>query len=421
MSLLGIEHHRALDDLLSAERQLRMQGELVVQDFRQLLLETAVRLDGERLEAIRRENPLIPSMWTVAEWREFLRGIPDVRGWGAPVQSSVPTAREQDLLQQIESLQAQLEDAFHQLDEEKRRVEAADAMPNVLSPVAPFNSAATSIELPRDATPCLLDLIEDLKNLMPSLPARPPAMFAKKLGGGRIGGDLKRAYQRYWIALYLVGRWRLSALMELEEVLAGVVGVSSGSGSLRRILVDLTEAAFLESKILTLDAPRTVLKLSCLSQEGEKLFEALFKQKPEESEWTKLIRLHEGDRFTEHTLAVLTFAMHARKRGYATRILPEVQGNAEPDLWIGRSDQQLYVEVELGTKERTTKWRHQAELNGGVVAICAGTGRGRQRLSGDCKLDNISGFATDLEALIDSKYKTVNHTAPLWVEQWQAG
>ncbi len=54
-------------------------------------------------------------------------------------------------------------------------------------------------------------------------------------------------------------------------------------------------------------------------------------------------------------------------------------------------------------------------------AICAGTEKGRQRLSGDCKLDNISGLATDLEALIDAKYKTVNHTSSLWVERWEAG
>lgn len=418
MSLLGIEHHRALDDLLSAERQLRMQGELVVQDFRQLLLETAIRLDGERLEKIRRENPLIPSIWTVAQWREFLRDIPDTRGWGTPVQSTAPTAHERDLLQQIEALQTQLENAFHQLDEEKQRAQLAV----VAQSHAASNDAITGIDLPNGATPCLLDLNEDVKNLLPSLPAKPPTAFAKTLdGGGRIGGDLKRAYQRYWIALYMIGRWRLSASMEIEEVLAAMAGVSSGSGSLRRILVDLANTSLLGSEILTMDSPRTALRLYRLSPEGEKLFEALFKQKPEENEWSKLIRLHEGERFTEHTLAVMTFAMHARKRGYATQILPQVDGNAEPDLWIGRSDEQLYVEVELGLKERTAKWRHQAELNGGKAAICAGTEKGRQRLSGDCKLDNIPGSATDLEALIDAKYKAVNHTSPLWVEKWEAG
>lgn len=418
MSLLGIEHHRALDDLLAAERQLRLQGELVVQDFRQLLLETAVRLDGERLEAIRRENPLIPSMWTVAEWREFLRGIPDVRGWGAPVQSSTPSAHERDLLQQIDALRTQLDEAFRQLDEERQRAEVSVAV----NPVSVPDGAMTGIELPKGATPCLLDLIEDVKNILPTLPAKPPVAFAKILdGGGRTGGDLKRAFQRYWIALYLVGRWGLSASMEIEEVLAAIAGVSSGSGSLRRILVDLANAAFLSSEILTMDAPRTALRLYRLSPEGEKLFESLFRQKPEESEWSKLNHLHEGERFIEHTLAVMTFAMHARKRGYATHILPQVEGNAEPDLWIGRSGEQLYVEVELGMKERTAKWRHQAELNGGKAAICAGTEKGRQRLSGDCKLDNISGCATDLEALIDAKYKTINHMSPLWLEQWEAG
>jgi hypothetical protein len=57
-------------------------------------------------------------------------------------------------------------------------------------------------------------------------------------------------------------------------------------------------------------------------------------------------------------------------------------------------------------------------LNRGKVAICAATEKGRQRLGGDCKLDNIAGVSTDIETLIKTKYKTVDHTTALWVEQW---
>ena len=39
-------------------------------------------------------------------------------------------------------------------------------------------------------------------------------------GGERLGGDLTRIFQRYWLVLYLIGRWRLTAAMELEEALA---------------------------------------------------------------------------------------------------------------------------------------------------------------------------------------------------------
>jgi len=83
---------------------------------------------------------------------------------------------------------------------------------------------------------------------------------------------------------------------------------------------------------------------------------------------------------------VLIFALHARKRGWATQILPPVEETrAVPDLAVRRGDQVLFVEVELGQKESPTKWRNQAKLNGSKVALCAATPETRQRLAGDCR------------------------------------
>jgi hypothetical protein len=413
---LDLSHQRALEDLFSAERQLREQNERFIQEFRQVLLETAIRLDGERLEAIRRENPQAPTFWTVAEWRTFMREIPSVRGWGiSPVPLNTPSQREHEMILQVESLKMQLESVLHELDEEKART--SERIVDVDDGLS--RAGAEKIDLPEGAKPRLADIIVEAQNILSSLPHKPSTAFAKVLdGGNRVGGDLKKAYQRYGIALYLVGHWGVAASMEIEEALATVVGVESGSGSLKRLLEEMSTANVFFKETLSLNTPRTALKLYRLSESGEKLYQTLFSEKPVENEWSKLIRLHEGERFPEHTLGVLTFAMHARKRGYATYILPQVQGNAEPDVWIGRSDEQLYVEVELGMKERTAKWRNQVGLNDGKVAICAGTEKGRQRLAGDCKLDNLSGVATDLEALIATKYKTVDHTTLMWIEQW---
>ena len=418
MSLLDVSHQRALGDLLSAERQLREQSEHFIQELRKVLLETAIRLDGERLEAIRREKPTAPANWSVAEWRLFLRDIPSVRGWGVPVASTVPTARERELLQQIEGLKVQLDSALHQLGEERERAASIVITSTINS--SKNDSELERIKLPEGATSRLIDIVEDVKSIIPSLPQKPPSAFAKILdGGGRLGGDRMRAYQRYWIVAYLIGRWGMSASMEIEEALAQAVDVSSGSGSLRRVLLDLAEANLLIGEKLEMSLPRTALKLYRLSENGQRLYQELFHQQPLENEWSKLIRKHEGERFPEHTLGVLTFAMHARKRGYATQVLPEVNAEkAVPDVWIACGDEQLYVEVELGVKERTAKWRNQAELNKGKTAICAGTIKGRQRLSSDCKLDNLRGVATDLETLILTKYKTVDHATPMWIEQW---
>jgi len=200
-------------------------------------------------------------------------------------------------------------------------------------------------------------------------------------------------------------------------VVAKVAQVSSGSGSLRRVLDDLVTANILVGEKIELDMPRTAMKIHRLTAEGEMLYQLLFNEKPMENDWAKLIRMRRGDVPSEQTLAVLTFTMHARKRGWMTRVLPEMfsDQDAIPDVWIGRGTEAYYVEVESG---RLAEWRDQAKLNGNSIAICAVTERSRQRLAGICQLDNIAGVATDLEALVKMKYKTIDHSTPLWIEQW---
>ena len=132
------------------------------------------------------------------------------------------------------------------------------------------------------------------------------------------------------------------------------------------------------------------------------------------------MRLHEGQRFPEHTLAVLAFTMHARKRGWATQVLPELTGSKSvPDAWIMRGEEKLYVEVELGDKESIAKWRNQSTPNDGRTALCVATQKSRTHLVGECKLDKLPGMATDLESLIMGKFKNINSDTPLWMENWK--
>ena len=436
---LDVSNQRAMSDLLGAERQLREQSERSIQEFRTLLLVTALRLDGERLEMLRRDNPTVPGSWTVKDWHNFLEYMPSARGWGAAVPANAQTARERELLQQIEALQAQLDETVHQLDEERERAQVVavtesfakhDDTATTPAPVSHASVAVPSdhpsghavtiakIELPEGATPMLADIIADAKSILANLPKLPPAPFDKALdGGNRIGGDLARIYQRYWIAVYVIGRWRLCAAMEIETVVAHVAEVSSGSGSLRRVLEDLVTAKILIGEKIEMDMPRTALKVHRLSEDGERLYQALFNEKPMENDWAKLIHANGDDSNSEHILAVLTFAMQARTRGWMTHVLPEISSGQDvvPNVWIGRGAEALYVEVESC---KPVHWHDQAKLNGGGVALCALTERGRQRLAGDCKLDNLAGVATDLETLVKTKYKTVDHTTPLWIEQW---
>jgi len=405
---------------LQAERDLRQKSEDAIRAMRQVLVETANRFDGTRLEALRRDNPSVPANWGALDWKKFFDEVPvPSQGWVNKTVVAPDTQTQRKLQKQITDLQAALE-------LERAKVVVVESTPaETLIPAVSADQilpAADAIEsIPPNATPALTVMVADAKRMLATFPQKIPAAFSAVLSGGeRTGGDLARVYQRYWLILYLMGRWRLAASMELEATLAGVVGVSAGSSSMRRVLEDMEKAHVLVTEVVNLKSPRTSLRLYRLSAEGERLYEILFQTKAFENDWARLIRLHEGARFPEHTMAVIAFAMHARKRGWATQVLPEVKGTKSvPDVWIMRGGERLYVEVELGDKERVSKWRNQSLLNGGQVALCAATPKTRARLVGDCKLDKLAGMATDLETLVRNKFKELNSASPFWLEDWK--
>jgi len=188
---------------------------------------------------------------------------------------------------------------------------------------------------------------------------------------------------------------------------------------MERVIQGMEKANVLVTEVINLNSPRTALKLARFSDKGYKLYQALFQSKPFEDDWSRLMRLREGVRFPEHTMAVLDFTMHARKRGWTTRVLPEVKGiKSAPDAWVMRGNEQFYVEVEMDDKEHLSKWRSQSALNTGQVALCASTRQARARLSEICKLEKLPGMATDLESLI-GKFKDINAESPFWMEDWK--
>ena len=58
--LMSTQQTRAFDDILEAEKTLRLTTDETNRELRKLLTDIAVRLDGEHLEQIRRGNPNIP-------------------------------------------------------------------------------------------------------------------------------------------------------------------------------------------------------------------------------------------------------------------------------------------------------------------------------------------------------------------------
>lgn len=397
---------RAFGDLLEAERAQRRAAEDLARHLGKVLLELAVRLDGERLEALRREDPSIPQYWGPEDWRDFFAGVDLNSDSWLIAQPNMSNAWLQRLEEENRALRRKVAELEAQMA--AKQVEEADVAPDVT--VVPRPS--------QGIIPPVGALIAQAKEVWEQASKAVQCPAFRKALAGRYGEAYIKAAQRAFLALYLIGGARLNAKLEIEDILAVVSGLSSRSGSLGRVLDDLTDANLLASSTLQLGNPKTSLKLLRLTATGAALFRSLFHQEPQESDWERLERLHEGERFPEHTLAVLIFALHARKRGWATEILPEVEGNARPDLVVARENRQYYVEVELSQKENLAKWRNLAALNSGKIALCAATPEGRQRLVGDCRLAKLSGVATDLQVLVQTSYKEINSSTPLWVEEW---
>jgi hypothetical protein len=415
---LNTSHQRAKDDLLQAERDLRTRSEENTRAMRQVLMETANRFDGTRMQSLQRGDPSIPARWGTLEWKKFFDDVPvPSQSWNSAV---VPDLRAQeDLQNQVDELRTALTRTELDLKIERTRKSIDISSPAVEVTTQPAVDAIADI--PSSVTPALTIILEDTKKMREKYPKKTPTAFTNILSGGeRSGGDLPRIFERYWLVLYLIGHWRLTAAMELEEVLAETVGVSSGSGSVERVLADMAKANILLIGKLELKSPGTVLMVYRFSSEGEKLYQSLFQARPYENDWSRLIRLQGDEGLPEQTLAVLAFTMHARKRGWATQILPEVKGAAcVPDALLLLGDEKIYVEVELGEKESVARLRNQSVLNNGCTAVCTATEKSRNRLVSDCKLDKLPGSATDLESLIVGKFKKINSKSPLWFEIWK--
>jgi hypothetical protein len=427
MSSLITQQIRSLNDMLSAERILRASSENTVRELRQLLLDTAIRLDGQRMEQARRTDPHAPGNWTVPQWQDFMEAIPAAGSWG--VVESKPQSSQSDE-QRIKYLLAELDRVASQFESTAKQVSALtkerDELQAMLYAAANAGSEGGAFFMPSkilegSIAPWVF-LLEESKKIVKLLPKPCPLLQKVFVGGGRVGGDLQKAFGRVYVTLYLIGKHRLCSTMEIDALIGGATETSARSGSLRRVMDEMIEKKILESTTLSMGSPKTSLKVVRLSEKGEQVYRELFKSDPQENDWARLIRLHEGDKNTEHTLAVLTFGVHARKYGYYTRVIPDVDGNAVPDIWIARSDEALHVEVELGNKDHVTKWKNLAALNEGRVAICTSVPRLRERYVGDCKLDESgvikSGVATDIEMLVKNKYIEVANSTSLWIDAW---
>lgn len=244
----------------------------------------------------------------------------------------------------------------------------------------------------------------------PELPTHPPRDHKHLLGHHPV--YWRRVAKVLWLVSSGFSLWK-----EIQYIVAYSENVSVRSGALYRLLPRLCDNQVLRSILVQLTGKKT-LRLVKLGPNSTELIRRL-KWQPVENEWERLVRLHEKNKVDEerHTLAVITFAYHARLRGYQAGVMPIVNADSfAPDVEVIQDAERVLVEVERIGYRKFSKWQNMAAYQG-FTAFCARTEKHRKRLimENDWEL-GISGRATDLQTLFSSSWQPPY--GPLWAETW---
>jgi hypothetical protein len=248
---------------------------------------------------------------------------------------------------------------------------------------------------------------------------------------GRVEDDTPLKKKRQEMILYLVSRYGVSTNLELDRLLATAEKVRSRSNSIRTPGEALVRNGLMTTIKLEIKNPySTSLNISYLTEDGKKLCRAWGWGEPVETDWERIVRLHQGNReeMKAHTLGMVVFAMHARFRGWTVDILPELPNClTPPDMAVIRGREEYLVEFETGKVEKPHKWQNIAkEHSQGKVAVCTYTPEDTASQVADAAQMRLSGVATNLRSLIFSdgtagsprKINMISSRDELWYQHW---
>lgn len=452
LSLSAFE--RTARQIAEEERQLRLLAEERLRDYARLALDLASVFLAAELDTRTRADPYFLGRATAADWRNLLqaaqrRQLTPGTGWSVPTTADGETERwrSEALRWQAETQALQAEVA--RLQEELTALTTRPAPAAVQEAVPPVNDDPTPETPVRVAAPPVL---AQVGNALPTLTKPRPPAVAPAVHGSAISlppmpalapgrfADQLRNWPRESLALCALGVTGWSMRQAVAELLSAKLGdVQPNAGSLRRLFTNLARRGFWreekvvvngvrrpEADLTDTDGPSadagpdagdaTTLILVRLTELGREVLQACGVQ-PAPSEWERLLAAHGGSAQTAHAGLVCAITYHARRRGYATTVCPEVAGPAAPDVQVSRNAESLYVEVEdeSGSSERRLrKWRNQAALQG-RAAIAAVTPAARTNLVNEARAAGCEhGVATDLQTLME----TQETGGPLWMVEW---
>lgn len=402
---------RMFSDLLASERDLRAAAQRLLGEYRQTLLRLAERIAGEQVEVLRQADPQVFLRFSPQQWEELLLQGGSAHPWGEQarrefqrLQAELARARQQ--VQELQAANAEKSRTITRLQAEllqqaarQQARKSSESVPESQSP------DSTGSKYWGAYSPWLATLAAWRS---PKLPNR----FAKLLDSD----DLRQ--RRQLKALFLLAQSGFATRLEIDGLVGESEGLSNRPSSLRTALDRLAESglATCETHKLERGGLKSALTYIRLASEGQALAQTLGWSVCR-SDWEKLLEEHEGERFAEHSFAVLAFALHARMRGWQASICPDVQGPSRPDVLVENGAERWYVEVEIGSRDKPDKWRSLAQLQG-KMAVCALSDADLATLMADGQHLGLSGLGTALAALVPVRFGEANPETPLWTCSW---
>jgi len=300
---------RMLEDLIETERQLRVNAEKIARSYRKLMVDLAFRLDGERLEDLRRGAFPNLESWSTGDWQAFWRDYQPKNG------------REWKNLEKHHEIASNGKD--EQLQEEEAVVSPPENAPNVQAKNTTAPASQTGYDIPS-----MIRLIAEMP-----IPAQPPAAYRHHLDTGQSA----LRYRRKLMALRLLAAG-VSIRLEIDTIISRREGLGMRTNSVRKPMEELVESRLVATEVLHMTNPfETSLVVCRLTEEGRRLCNALG-WTVVESESERLTRIYPGENRKDHILAVLTFAMHARLRGWKAEVLPVVNDVVQPDVRVEKGE-----------------------------------------------------------------------------------
>lgn len=410
MKPLPTSWHSASDDALRAIRaEQRRLSEREEQSrlFRDFLIEIAPSLVGhERWQKIVAESGEPPELWSNDKWRSVFYSV-RFSIWDAETLKKRIEETEEHLAAAREEARALRRELWDARGEAETLAGEVDELKSMLHAWGVHAATCRTLLITgaaeRTPDPWAVD--------WPVVDPAPPAKYADRLGKGE-------QWRRQALFLYVLGTKGWSLQFEILLVLGEVEGFGPDSGTAGRLVrKGLARSGFITREHLYLgmgpDGRRRCLAVVRLTEDGRALCRALGWE-PVESDWERLIRLHQGKRQRRHAAAVLAFAFHARRRGWQAYVVPEVKSRVfRPDVLVERDGERYYVEVErrLGLRQ---KWLNQMRYQK-CIAFCTTSKLRRREMVIECEHFGFYGWATDLETL-DRQLQTYGW-GPLWVDE----